>query len=142
MDGAHDSVRALLQHAKDRGHRVISFRYLKSGSMGHSTLPGPRLSEHIGLANVQRGSADGDGSHDRHRLGFQIFWKAQSRPATTTPRVPADTVALIRAMTRDNRLWGADRICGELFKLGIKLSKRTIQKYMRRTRPPRRSGQT
>jgi len=77
-----------------------------------------------------------------HRLGFQIFWKARSRPATTTPRVPADTVALIRAMARANRLWGADRIRGELLKLGIKLSKRTIQKYMRRTRPPRRSGQT
>jgi len=77
-----------------------------------------------------------------HRLGFRLFWKARSRPATTARRVPAETVALIRAMARDNRLWGAERIRGELLKLGMSLSKRTIQKYMRRARPPRRSGQT
>ncbi len=41
-----------------------------------------------------------------------------------------------------NRLWGAERIRGELLKLGIRVSKRTIQKYMRRTRSPRRRGQT
>jgi putative transposase len=34
-------------------------------------------------------------------------------------------------MARDNRLWGAERIRGELLKLGIHVSKRTIQKYMR-----------
>jgi len=34
-------------------------------------------------------------------------------------------------MARDNRLWGAERIRGELLKMGIPLSKRTIQKYMR-----------
>ena len=30
---------------------------------------------------------------------------------------------------RKNRLWGAERICGELLKLGIHVCKRTIQKY-------------
>jgi hypothetical protein len=34
-------------------------------------------------------------------------------------------------MARDNRLWGAERIRGELLKLGIHVSKRPIQKYMR-----------
>ncbi len=77
-----------------------------------------------------------------HRLGFRLFWKARSRPTATMPRVPSDTVALIGEMAQDNRLWGAERIRGELLKLGISLSKRTIQKYMRRARPPRRSGQT
>ena len=40
-------------------------------------------------------------------------------------------------MARNNRLWGAERIRGELLKLGIHVSKRTIQKYMRpeRVRP-------
>jgi len=40
-------------------------------------------------------------------------------------------------MTVQNILWGAERIRGELLKLGIKLSKRTIQKIMRpyRKRP-------
>jgi putative transposase len=43
-------------------------------------------------------------------------------------------------MARDNRLWGAERIRGELLKLSIHVSKRTIQKYMRamRTTRPRR----
>ncbi len=30
-------------------------------------------------------------------------------------------------MARENRLWGAERIRGELLKLGIRVSKRTIQ---------------
>ena len=44
-------------------------------------------------------------------------------------------------MARDNRLWGAERIRGELLKLGIHVSKRTIQKYMRQQRV-RPSSQT
>ena len=42
-------------------------------------------------------------------------------------------------MAKDNRLWGAERIRGELLKLGLRVCKRTIQKYMRgvRTKPPR-----
>jgi putative transposase len=41
----------------------------------------------------------------------------------------------------NNRLRGAERIQGELAKLGIRRSKRTIQKYLRRARP-RPPGQT
>jgi putative transposase len=37
-------------------------------------------------------------------------------------------------MAARGRLWGAERIRGELLKLGIKVSKRTIQKYMRGVR--------
>lgn len=43
-------------------------------------------------------------------------------------------------MAAHNRPWGAERIRGELLKLGIYLSKRTIQKYLRRTPPPRPRG--
>jgi putative transposase len=42
----------------------------------------------------------------------------------------------------DNPLWGAERIRGELLKLGIHVSKRTIQKYARRARPTRPPSQT
>ncbi len=76
-----------------------------------------------------------------HRQGFRLFWKARSRSSSRVPRVPAETVALIVEMARDNRLWGAERIRGELLKLGVRVSKGTILKYMRRGRPPRRSGQ-
>jgi len=39
-------------------------------------------------------------------------------------------VALIQEMAVQNRLWGAERIRGELLKLGIRVCKRTIQKYI------------
>ncbi len=77
-----------------------------------------------------------------HRQGFRLFWKYKSRAASSTPKIPAETIALIKEMATQNRLWGAERIRGELLKLGIRVSKRTIQKYMRRTRSPRRRGQT
>jgi transposase InsO family protein len=37
-------------------------------------------------------------------------------------------------MVQENQLWGAERIRGELLKLGITLSKRTIQKYIQLVR--------
>jgi hypothetical protein len=37
--------------------------------------------------------------------------------------------------------WGAERIRGELLKLGIRLSKRTVQKYMRAVRKGTPGGQ-
>jgi transposase InsO family protein len=61
---------------------------------------------------------------------------------SATPKISAETVALIQEMARDNRLWGAERIRGELLKLGIHVCKRTIQKYMRHARTPRKRGQT
>lgn len=54
----------------------------------------------------------------------------------------AETIALIRAMAAANRLWGAERIRGELLKLGICVAKTMVQRHMRDTRPPRRAGQT
>jgi putative transposase len=48
---------------------------------------------------------------------------------------------MIQQMARENRLWGLERIRGELLKLGINVSKRTIQKYILKERR-RRSGQT
>jgi len=74
-----------------------------------------------------------------HRQGFRLFWRRKSAPrARHSPFAPA-TIDLIKPMARDNRLWGAERIRGELLKLDIRVSKRTIQKYMRavpRTRTP------
>jgi hypothetical protein len=48
--------------------------------------------------------------------------------------LPPETIGLIRDMAARGRLWGAERIRGELLKLGIKVSKRTVQKYMRSVR--------
>ena len=41
-------------------------------------------------------------------------------------------------MAAENCLWGAPRIHGELLKLGIAISERTVSRYLR-GRPPRRS---
>ncbi len=76
-----------------------------------------------------------------HRQGFRLFWKYKSRAASTKPKISAETVALIQEMARDNRLWGAERIRGELLKLGIRVCKRTIQKYIRQVRTARPRGQ-
>ncbi len=74
-----------------------------------------------------------------HRELFRLYWKRKSKAPAHKPKVAAETIALIREMAKDNRLWGAERIRGELLKLGIRVCKRTIQKYMRnvRTRQPR-----
>ena len=44
-------------------------------------------------------------------------------------------------MAATNPRWGAERIRGELLKLDIRVSKRTIQRYLRQARPPRPAGQ-
>jgi putative transposase len=77
-----------------------------------------------------------------HRQGFKLFWRYKSRAASLKPRISQETVALIKQMARDNRLWGAERIRGELLKVGIRVCKRTIQKYMRQVRATRPRGQT
>ena len=54
------------------------------------------------------------------RQGFKIFWKYKSRAMSAIPKISAETIALIQEMARDNRLWGAERIRGELLKLSIR----------------------
>jgi putative transposase len=76
-----------------------------------------------------------------HRELFSLIWKHRSKAASHQPRVAAETVALIREMAVKNRLWGAERIRGELLKPGIHVCKRTIQKYIRRVRSPQPRGQ-
>jgi len=76
-----------------------------------------------------------------HRKLFRLYWKRKSRAHAHKPKVTADTIALIRQMARENRLWGAERLRGELLKLGIHVCKRTIQKYMRTVRTHQLRGQ-
>ena len=73
-----------------------------------------------------------------HRAGFRAFWRRRSR---RSGRPPTTRVALIREMAGRNPRWGAERIRGELLKLGIRVCKRTIQRYIRRSRP-RGDGQS
>jgi putative transposase len=79
-----------------------------------------------------------------HRQGFRLGWRARSRGASKRPQVSAETVAAIQRLAAENRLWGAERIRGELLKLGIRVGKRTVQRRLRAARPPQpgRRGQT
>src|SRR5713101_6925045 len=76
-----------------------------------------------------------------HRELFRLHWKHKSKPLAHMSKVAPETIALIREMARENRLWGAERIRGELLKLGLRVCKRTIQKYMRKVRTARPRGQ-
>jgi putative transposase len=76
-----------------------------------------------------------------HRELFRLYWKRRSKASSHKPKVAAETIALIREMATKNRLWGAERIRGEFLKLGIRVSKRTIQKYLRNVRTPQPTGQ-
>jgi len=71
-----------------------------------------------------------------HRQGYRLVWRVRSATATKRPQVSEETVALIKRMATENRLWGAERIRGELVKLGMRVSKRTVQRHMRAARPP------
>jgi putative transposase len=79
-----------------------------------------------------------------HRELFKRFWKRKSKPQQKQGRPPlADNlVALIKRVAKENLTWGAERIRGELLKLGIKVSKSTIQKYMKGVRESLTSKQT
>ena len=77
-----------------------------------------------------------------HRQGYRLFWRARSQAGHKRPQIAPESVALIQQMARENRLWGAERIRGELLKLGLRVGQRTVQRYMRGVRPPRRSGHT
>jgi transposase InsO family protein len=72
-----------------------------------------------------------------HRAGFRTYWRWKSRGRAGRPRIEQELRELIRRMSKENPLWGAPRIHGELLKLGFEVAESTVSKYMiRRRRPP------
>ena len=72
-----------------------------------------------------------------HRTAFRRFWRWKSR-AVGRPPISAELRCLIRQMAAENPTWGEERIADELWlKLQIRLSPRTVGKYVKRwPRPP------
>jgi transposase InsO family protein len=71
------------------------------------------------------------------RRRFREHWAGLSRRGTLgRPRVAREVRDLIRRMSSANPLWGSPRILGELRKVGIELSKSTVEKYMSRPLKP------
>ena len=71
-----------------------------------------------------------------HRAGFKMFWRWKSRHRAGRPRIDRGLRDLIRRMSRENPLWGASRIHGELLMLGFEVAQSTVSKYMVRSGTP------
>ncbi|HTP25636.1 MAG TPA: integrase core domain-containing protein [Anaeromyxobacteraceae bacterium] len=74
-----------------------------------------------------------------HRDGFRLWrkWRSRRKPSSAS-RLSPEVVHLIRRVATENRLWGAERIRGELLKLGVAVAKRTVRRYLSKvlTMPP------
>ena len=69
-----------------------------------------------------------------HRAGFRLYWKLISKVRRPIGRrqTPKEVRELIFRMAAENPTWGAPRIHGELLKLGVEVSERTISRWMKR----------
>src|SRR5260370_29232591 len=71
------------------------------------------------------------------RKGFRLFWTWKVRHGQPgRPAGSKEIRQLIRKMSRENPLWGAPRIHGELLKLGIDIGETSVGKYIVRSRKP------
>lgn len=78
-----------------------------------------------------------------HRGGFRAFWRWKSRRRAGRPKIDRALRDLIRRMSRENPLWGASRIHGELLMLGFQVAQSTVSIYMTHgRRPPSQSWRT
>jgi len=71
-----------------------------------------------------------------HRQGWRLYWTWRSKARIGRPRLSTEVRDLIATMTRENRLWGTERVRGELLKLGIVVSNRSIRRYRWRKPSP------
>ncbi len=75
-----------------------------------------------------------------HRAGFRRYWRWKSNPRGGRPRIEMELRTLIRQVSTENELWGAQRIHGELLKLGFSVAQSTVAKYMVKRRGPPSQG--
>jgi len=76
-----------------------------------------------------------------HRAGFVAFWRWKSRNSRAgRPKIDRGLRDLIQRISRENPLWGAPRIHGELLMLGFDVAQSTVSKYMEcGNKPPSQS---
>ena len=66
-----------------------------------------------------------------HKKGFKLYWRRKSR-RVGRPNIDWPLIKLIRRMQKENPLWSAQRIQGELTILGYSVCDNTVAKYMRK----------
>lgn len=75
------------------------------------------------------------------RTAVRFYWRWRSRPGR--PKLPAEVRDFIRKASRDNPTWGEERIRNELrVKFGLRVSARTVSKYMIGKDPRRSEGRS
>src|SRR5881628_1520509 len=81
---------------------------------------------------------------DWQRRRFRRYWSRLSRHTNPgRPRTNADIRKLVKTMAEANVGWGAPRIHGELLKLGIEVSERTVSRLMpKRSTAPSQTWRT
>ncbi len=71
------------------------------------------------------------------RKSFGLFWSWKIRRGKPgRPAITKEVRKLIRMLSRENPLWGAPHIHGELLKLGIDIGETSVSKYMVLHRKP------
>ena len=73
-----------------------------------------------------------------HRAGFKVFWRWKSRNRAGRPKIDRGLRDLIQRMSRENPLWGASRIHGELLMLALRWPSRRSRNIWRDLRSRRR----
>lgn len=67
-----------------------------------------------------------------HRNGFKLYWRWKSRKVGR-PNIDWELIKLIRKLQQENPTWSAQRIQGELAKLGYDVCDNTVAKYMKKS---------
>lgn len=129
---------ALLRHQLGILHRQIKRTHLNRRDLVWMLLLASRVRHWTGALLI----IQPDTLLRWHRAGFRLFWRFKSRAKPQPTRLALETIALIQQMATENLTWGAERIRGELLKLGIRAAKRTIQKYLSGVRPARSRSQS
>jgi putative transposase len=69
-----------------------------------------------------------------HRAGFRLYWRWRSRSRGGRPKITEEIRVLIQRLAQENQGWGAPKIHGELQKLGLVVSERSVARYLRHMR--------
>jgi hypothetical protein len=75
-----------------------------------------------------------------HQRGFRAYWRWKSSQVGGRPKIDREIRDLIRRMSKENPLWGAPRIHGELLMLGIEVAQSTVARYMAKRQGPPSQG--
>ena len=67
-----------------------------------------------------------------HRAGFRLYWRSKSWRRAGRPTTNVEIRVRVRRMAAENPTWSAPRIHGEIRKLGLEVSERTVSRFMPR----------